>query len=228
MTEYDEASRFSIEKARPFRQNGGLAVATVRAHEDAHSGIFYFDQDDEPKVLHLAFHHRLECTADWTSWMGAIWAEPPIPKERVDAIGALCDLIARMHTNKGLAYALRFVNSSFDTRTGALNLGPGCSGLTCSTFVMAVFKSGAVQLLQEEQWQLREGDKGRQQSLVDMLARFGASTEHVDRVKGEIGCVRFRPTDVGGAAGGVALPVGFEEATQLGEILWSMLLKESE
>ena len=143
----------------------------------------------------------------------------------------LCRLLIRKYA-KGkdpLAYALRYDGGRFDPGTGCF-LSESGHGLTCATFVLAVFKSHGVDLLRTDQWRERDEDKKWQQWILDELgdARY-ATPEHIRAVEREIklGCARFRPQEV--AAAGTAetpdaLPISFEDAARLGELLVDTLL----
>lgn len=218
------------QSADPFQaQDKPLGVAIVRTPDDTHSLLFYFDEDDEPSVLHLALHHLLLKENDWVTWTKAIWAAPPIPAERAEALAALCDLIVRAHAKNGLPYALRYFEGTFDTGSGQIDLGPGCIGLTCSTFVVAVFKSVKIELVRQDEWKEREGDCERQKKIVAMLRGLAdrpdwdIDQEHIEAVESEIGCIRFRPSDAVAAASSTEIPIGFDEATKRGEEIMAAL-----
>lgn len=211
---------------RAFAESGhAVGVAVERTEDDTHSAVFFLDEDDEPKALHLEFHARLKVNG-MSRWEACVWSSPAIPPERADALAALCDLIARRHGPAGLDYALRYNEGRFDLGTGELILGPGCCGLTCSTFVLAVFRSGGFELLRQREWKERPGDRARQESLVAMLLKhqdwLGIPQEHIERVRGEIGCVRFSPADVVSASS-AEIPAGFEEVIEINKGLMTML-----
>lgn len=213
-----------------FSTNGSaVAIAVKLAGEDTHSGVLYLDEDDQACVLHLAFHAELLKEFLPDDWTGSVWAVPVILPERAEAVAALCDLLARVHKSRGLPYALRYAEGAFDIGTGELQLGPGCVGFTCSTFIMGVFRSCRITLLRHGEWRERCGDSARQALLVAMLEHRRrnhgtVSAEHIEAVRTEIGCVRFSPLDVAAAATSDQLPIGFEEAVDTGLTLRGMLL----
>lgn len=140
--------------------------------------------------------------------------------ERLDSLIGLLRLVAK--TNEPIGYALKyFPDIKFDTLNGKLLLGSGL-GLSCSTFVMVLFVSAGYPLVDHSTWptELRAGDLDRQNELVKTLelhkVRFNVSEEHINEVKKEIGCVRYRPEEVAGAAFYSPLPIGFINAELAG------------
>ena len=221
--------RLRLEEHAPFGASGlPIAVALVRTPDDTHSGIFFIDDDDNPACIHLAFHARLmlERPGD-DGWQAGVWASPPVEPERAEHLAALCGLIARTHARRGLPYALRYLEGAFEMASGAVRLGPGCVGFTCSTFVLSVFRSDNILLLRQEEWTERGGDRLRQERLSEMLTRykerFAIPSAHIDRVRTEIGCVRFSPVDVMVAATASTIPISFEEAQTRGPDILSRL-----
>jgi hypothetical protein len=100
----------------------------------------------------------------------------------------------------------------FDKDTGALSLCDGVAGLNCSEFVRTLLRSQGVDLVDTTNWVVRQGDKDRQQEIIDLMegaikedARLGIkrhttpTREHVDaciRAKDQI---RVRPEEIAAA-----------------------------
>lgn len=204
----------------------GIGVGVFPTGGDAHAGVFFLDEDDQPRVLHLAFHASLEFDELDEDWQRGVWAAPAIPRERAEAIGALCDRVHRRHKDQGLSYALKYLAGTFEIGTGEVRLGPSCCGFTCSTFVLALFRSAGVTLLRQEEWRARSGDRERQQRLVALLRRhhksLGIADDHIQRVEDEVGCVRFSPVDVVAGAS-LPLPAGFDDVVALRPTVWTLL-----
>jgi hypothetical protein len=88
-------------------------------------------------------------------------------------------------------------------------------GLTCATFVLAVFHQAGLPLVRYDSWPVnRPGDAEWQESIVNLLERTGAAPEHIAKVKTEIGAVRYRPEEVAGAATSVSIPAEFPSASE--------------
>jgi hypothetical protein len=112
----------------------------------------------------------------------------------------------------GLPYGLSTPNDSFDPDTLAYLRGPAKVGLTCATFVLAIFEFGGLKLLQYELWPHRDSDVPWQNYVISELKRTGASQEHIAAVEGQVGAMRIRPEEVAASAtfADEERPVAFE------------------
>jgi|SRR5580704_6915066 hypothetical protein len=187
-----------------------------------HIGILYKDPDDAGAVtreLDLRWHHVLGSRAVRVE-SSYFWAAPSMEPEIAFVIAKLCARIATRYgeRGRGIAYALRYAGGRFDAGTGVFMSASG-RGLTCATFVMAVFASRGIDLLRWAEWPEREDDRVWQQHIVEHLRRTGAGEEHVEAVNDEAtrGCARFRPEEVAAAGTARALPVGFADAERAGQ-----------
>ncbi len=92
-------------------------------------------------------------------------------------------------------------------------------GLTCATFVLAMFASHGIPLLQLSEWPDREEDRAWQEYIVGVLRKNGADEKHVNAVNEQVkrGCARYRPEEVAAAGAAPDLPVGFAYAEELGK-----------
>jgi hypothetical protein len=114
-------------------------------------------------------------------------------------VAALCRRIWRKNAGGGIPYAFSEPGGAFDATTGELLLGPSRFGLTCASFVLAVFHAAGLQLVDHASWPRdRLGDRQWQQQVVTRM-QGRADTEHVEHVRGEIGAVRYRPEEVAAA-----------------------------
>lgn len=98
-------------------------------------------------------------------------------------------------------------------KTGAYLLGPTQKGLTCATFVLAVFEASGFKLAHLDTWPIgREGDKKWQESIIKVLKEKKADENHITMAESEIGIARFRPEEVAGASLEPNIPVNFDVA----------------
>lgn len=140
---------------------------------------------------------------------------------RAQFVAAMASRIWRRRER--LPYGLRYVDTTFDLR-GRLVLGQGASGLTCGTFVLAVFRAAGVLLLDQAEWPTRIEDVDWQSQVV---ARFEVAKDggypitghQIRQLDREIGCARYRPEEVAVAAQGPEYPMGFREASKQGKWL---------
>ncbi len=205
-----------------------LAVIVCRTDRGTHTGLLYFADDEHDRViLHLAFHRILQqerLDGDPPLWKPAVWATPAIDREMSEAVAALCRLVHRVNGDDGLPYSLKYIDQKFHIGTGMLELGPDSAGLTCASFVLALLNTYSVRLLRQEEWQLRPGDEEWQAAIIRFAQQNKrASPQHIAAMKREIGCARFRPTDIAAGAGSQRIPIGFDDATRDGAQIQDLL-----
>jgi hypothetical protein len=200
-----------------------VALAICRTvHGNTHTGLVYRDFDGRLLLFHQAWHHdtRNEPLDAARTDLGGplLCVRPDIGRDRARNLAALCELISA--TGEAIAYALRDdPEALFDEHTGRLTL-PSGKGLSCSTFVMVLFRSARLPLLDTTDWPAdRPGDREFQELQVHVLERSGASPDHVAAVRTEIACARIRPEEVAGAALFSTLPVRFPSAEAGGRVL---------
>lgn len=196
-----------------------IAIEAVDASQ-MHVGVVYRNGERMEK-LHLAWHFRMR---NDTYRPGSVWVTPNIPPLRGPAIAAKCRQIWKTHEGTGrVPYGFRFDSTTFSASDGRLELAPGTTGLTCATFVLAVFRSIGVEILAIEAWKGRSEDASWQKLMLDTLKQHGASHEHTTALATEIGAARYRPEEVAGGAAGSSLPCSFEEAVQNAAKVTSMV-----
>jgi hypothetical protein len=197
-----------------------LAIKADKRHDQRHTGIIYRDRATPgapPILLHLERHHRL---TSGEVPRGYHWIDPPgIHPVLAVLFARLCSKIANNYGPGGrlLEYAFRYDDGRFDKTTGALASANG-KGLTCATFVLAVFASYAFPLLRVEEWQEREGDREWREKIIGWMK--GCMDEaHLAAIRDEsnTGCARFRPEEVVAASASRDRPAGFAYSEELGK-----------
>ena len=203
-----------------------IAVGICHTGESTHTGIVHRDPDGAVRFLHQGFHYctRNEPVGDSVAEFNGLFlfVVPNLEADRARNVAGLCRLIARRLTDNnlpGFPYSLRLDDEArFDEHTGLLALANGV-GLSCSTFVILVFRSARIRFIDFDNWRIRDGDIDAQRRLVGILegwqAEGRASRDHVDAVRSEIGCVRARPEEVAGICA-TELPGRFDVAQRAG------------
>lgn len=207
---------------RPFTEVRYIAVAIAVVREgQQHTGILHKVEDlGEVKLGHLEWHNRLKESEPKDSYL---WVDPPIPTRRARQVAALCRKVLRSNQS-GIPYAFSPPNDCFDPEAGSFLLGPSRFGLTCATFVLAVFDAAGIRLIEFSSWpQQRPGDADWQRFVIEQLEHGEASAEHVAFVKNELGYVRYRPEDVAGCAASDQLPCSFKTAEPLSQEILNQL-----
>lgn len=201
---------------RPFVEIRHVAVAIAVVHAgQQHTGILHKEEVlDEVQLAHLAWHNQLKNAPPKEAYL---WVDPLIPNRRARQVAARCRQILRGN-KRGIPYAFSSPNDCFDSETGSFLFGPTRAGLTCASFVLAVFGSAGIQLADYATWPpQRAGDLEWQQFIVEQLEKDGADADHIAFVRNEVGAVRYRPEDVAGCATADQLPCSFDVAEPLSQ-----------
>jgi hypothetical protein len=194
-------------------QFAAIAIRTISAAQ-RHTGILHKESGDPGVLLlHQAWHCDLRNESPSDAYR---WVQPSLPAPRLRQVAALCRKVWRSNGSATIPFAFSPPNDCIDAETGQFLLGPTRLGLTCATFVLAVFQAAGVLLVKYDDWPAgRPGDAEWQQAVVDDLrASRRASVEHIEAMQGELGkgAVRYRPEEVAGAATLSKLPASFEQA----------------
>jgi hypothetical protein len=214
----------------------GIVIGEPRDNQ-RHTGILYRVSDSDPlEYVHLAGHCRFcwERASDpnCSLQQGDCWVEPAIHKSRLVQVAAICDSIANENTSDAIRTGFSSPVDVFDKKTKKFLLGPTQGGLTCASFVLAVFEHAQLPLVEYSGWPPPDEEDSRwQQSVLDGLRRLRSkypqlvSQEHIDCVENDVGnSVRYRPEQVAAA---VALrelrPVKYRYASVLGVQVVKML-----
>lgn len=150
------------------------------------------------KFVHPAFHHLLrvdDCPLDRCSIIGKL----PF---KLQSLKYLRYALTRIGTDlPNIPYGVRIAKKkgSFNSRGRYALPVDDADGLTCATFVAEVCRGIGVPVLIESDWQPRPAeDAGWIDQICTMLAnpRFGATPEHIARVRAGFNGLRIRPEDV--------------------------------
>lgn len=210
-----------------------IAVGICDTGDNTHTGIVHRDLNGTVRFLEQGFHFltRNDPVQQSVSEFNGLFlfAVPDLDIDRARNVAGMCRLIARHLVDSrltGFAYALQFDEEArFDPHTGVLAMENGI-GLSCSTFVIVVFRSARIRFIEFENWPVREGDRSSQERLVRHLESWRdqgrASPEHVEKVRAEIGCVRARPEEVAGVCL-LDLPGSYPAAKSSGEMVLAAL-----
>ncbi|MDR3402514.1 MAG: hypothetical protein P4L99_08450 [Chthoniobacter sp.] len=195
---------------KPFA-DAPYAVVAVREFgpDFFHLGIVHrSDEDGISRMLHLAWHFDLQNEPAEPEYF---WIDPGYSRYRSRQVATICRMVAERNRG-GLPYAFSDPERAIDEATGEALLGPTRFGFTCASFVLSVYDAAGLPLAVLSSWPPgRDGDAKWQAFIVDLLEERGASQEHVNLVRSEIGRVRFRPTEIA-AASSIAPPTATLEA----------------
>jgi hypothetical protein len=217
---------FSVSE-RHFSEIRGVAIAITSSDDvQRHVGILHKEEfSGQILFLHLAWHLILKNEEPKPYYA---WVDPSIPSLRARQVAARCREVFRANP-AGIPYAFSPPNDCFDDETSAYLFGPTRHGLTCATFVLAVFMTAGIHIILPETWpSSRSGDDLWREKIITGL-RTGsppATEEHIANVEAESGLTRFRPEDVAGAAATSPIPVSFEQALPFAEEILQKLIRD--
>lgn len=198
----------------------GIALRRV-ADTQNHIGIIYRTSPNEVRFCHLAWHHELrdEIARDDYFWCDCMWVENDDITGRI--IAAKMTSISR---NKGIIpYGIYFEPPTFSSDGKFLGFSGQGMGLTCATFVVAVFHSMAIFIIKEDTWPDRTDDIAWQESIIRTLENSGADMRHVSSARSHIGAARFRPEEIAAAAVDKNTPLEFSDAHQKAQRIQALL-----
>lgn len=210
----------------PIANLEGVGVGIYKGAE--HIGLLCYDASGKAlRFLHLAFHEDLRESDDISKCV--LWIEAKLETEQANVIAAQARLIFGKHGLGGVPYGFSPFNGYFGAK-GEIRWSAVGNGLTCSTFVLAVFDRGGIRLVRGETWPTdREEDKEFQRKMIeDVRNRNTASESHLKGMKKDVGQVRFRVLEVAGAVASDDYPADFDTADKLGIQLRVMMESHDE
>lgn len=182
-----------------------------------HVGILHTRDLQPTEFLHLASHCDLRNSPSPPSYL-KLWAKPNIPDRRMRAVVAKCGQIARASSQNSVPYGFSSPEGALDPATGAFLISGSRYGLTCASFVLAVYDAVGVRLAEYSTWPAdRAGDRDWQADVVRRLEEAGAcEPSHLARLKVDVGAVRYRPEEVVAATALAKPTCAFDAAASLG------------
>lgn len=140
--------------------------------------------------------------------------------------------------NRYVPYGFSPPNDCFDSQTNKYLFGPTRYGLTCASFVLAVFHRAGVPLVKYGTWPTsRPDDRAWQKKIVARLEEYNERLRnrpdrqkdyqdgkiHIEGIRADIGTVRFRPDEVAGATIERRVPTRFKQARNNGDRILTLL-----
>lgn len=189
----------------------GIAIRTIRGEQQLHIGLLYRVDNQAASVLHLRHHFDLKNEAPSPEFR---WIQIDLDEINRRLLVGLCRAIAARAKN--VAFGFTYADTLYFTESGEYIDQPVGHGLTCATFVMAVFARFKIPLLILVDWPKRPDDPVWQQWQVRYLQQqFGRLL--ADAVAAHIGEPRYRPEEVSAGAVNSNRPLNFTKAKRLGE-----------
>jgi hypothetical protein len=208
-------------KQKPFDQIAdlGIAIRTIGGEQQLHIGLLY--KIDASPALLLNLRHQLDLRNELPSDEYR-WIQIDLHEINRRAIATLCRLIASK--SQAVPFGFTYTGLYFTQIGDFISHGLG-HGLTCATFVMAIFETYSIPLLRTGEWpRSLPADmlwQGRQVALVQQ--RSGAFIAQA--VGQHIGEPRFHPEHVTAGAVNANRPLGYAEAEKLGRRIRADLIR---
>lgn len=215
---------------RSNRSHPGVFVGVMLERLDngwTHIGLLYrTEKSGGAFVLHLRGHRDLRHDQPDK---GQICVLSPVEPIRIPALAAFARRVWRKNRNQGIPYAFSSPDRDWFNKEGQLMVGPDQLGLTCSNFVLAIYRAAGLPLVQLATWPARAEDAQWQAGVIDTwrsaVRGDGRKLRHLDKMRAEIGIIRCRPVEVGGAAMADEIPCVYSVAVENGEQIEPLLVE---
>ena len=128
-----------LQKDNPFNGAQYIGVAITGSRDQRHTGLFYkTDLNQLPSFLHLGFHFQLrnEAIKDHYCWL----AFEGFDLVEQQSLAIWFQTIWNANENR-IPYGINYANGSHFNSSGAFTGSFDDGGLTCSTFILALFES---------------------------------------------------------------------------------------
>lgn len=190
-----------------------VVIAVSRSNMGAgHVGIGFHSAKEGPKVLHLAWHKRLE-RETIPGELKTCWAATAliIPAAASKQLVAFIRVVAARGAAMSYGINLIAARGSFSSN-GSYKPTKNSDGLTCATYVLEVLRAGRVDLIKVDTWQANAANEVWGRAVCDELVKCGADEDHVDAVRKNVSGLRLRPFEVAGAVelGSAEWPADFD------------------
>jgi hypothetical protein len=182
-----------------------VVISRNRRYGNTHAGLLYRDGGGL-SVLHYAMHHHLpddplERFLDSFVDEDLVFVLPDLHDGVKRFLAGFCRRIARSRRNRTIPYAFQDdPEAVFALTTGDLTKLDDDRGLTCSTFVLRVFLSVGIQVIDRAGWPFTAEGEKIQRRIAHFLRREGWP-EQADIIEAEAdrNVPRVGPEHVAGA-----------------------------
>jgi hypothetical protein len=205
---------FQNSAAAPYDQleTVGIAIRWNAEYDQMHVGVLH-RLDDDVQLCHLKFHHMLAREAPDK---GYFWADCGMfsgGEGRASNGRYFAIFVADASHNPAIPFGYAFDENCFSNDGSYQPMEIG-KGLTCATFIIALFHSAGYPIIMLDTWRHRTEDVAWQKKTLDVL-RLCATREHVDAASAYVSQFRYRPEEVAAAAVHPSPPLDFDESVRL-------------
>jgi hypothetical protein len=189
----------------------GIVIRTLGAQRQVHIGMLYKIGAAGPFNLNLRDHLDLRNEPPTDSYC---WMQIELDEINRRLLASLCKVIASK--SQSVPYGFTY-NGQYFTKGGDYLPHDLGHGLTCATFVMALFETYSIPVLQAGQWGPADlPDQGWQVQRVQQIAAARGSFLS-QAIAQFVGHPRYNPEHVAAGAVDHGRPLGLAEAKKLGK-----------
>lgn len=220
---------------QPYPDISYIGIAITGDINQRHVGLlFRTDKNNEPKLLHLAFHQRLWCSTSSQYASEYYWLHcSGFSDDEQLQLAVWFEKVFFINGNR-IPYGLAYSSVSHFEQNGAFIQSDRNCGLTCATFIMALFEDFGFPIIDIDSWVSRDGDAAWHDHILDEMKKDQTrhpdlySDAHINDQISNIGvAARFRPEEVAASANilkddpvtlQIAEPLGKDVLMQMGLI----------
>ena len=180
-----------------------IAVAVEKHGGNLHTAIVFLRSSSGLFVLDVTIEGLVRALPIKSEKHNFAWAIPAIDPALRDSVRVLCEKLA--DNPPVLFYGLRYHKSEFavEGSTIRVSLAGDTVGVTCATFVLMIFDSLGLSLVDHDSWRPRPEDEPHMRNLADWAAKsvppdrpYGIAAHVMKRNAADVKCFRFRPEEV--------------------------------
>ncbi len=184
--------------------------------------------------LHLAFHHDLRFSDTLEESSQYIWDIPiGIPISRLKALAAKCVKIIKNMGKQEIPYAIEYKGKRKFDKEGIYNSYFDTSeyGVTCSTFILTIFESVGLEIIDWKNWQNRNEDQEWFNNLIRLInierwkKTVIMSDEHFNNLRSEQNCKKIRPEEIFSIVYCNSYPMKFSCSSSIGSHIRNYVLQ---
>jgi hypothetical protein len=188
-----------------------------------HAGIVFRDHSGRRLVLDIDINGNISAgTIEQKQAEQFAWAIPQFPELALKQLAAFCEFIASKSPN--LPYSFGGLDTANLVAAGHDIRLSGACGLTCTNFVIAVFRRNLMELVDAATWQHRNEDEQFQRDVHSFMESritdqrfYGLTKDRVDSAGREIPSLRCRPEEVVAACRVGNHPTKMQDVVRVGE-----------
>ena len=185
---------YSIEKSGLIKSDLSAVGFYYDGSQIFHLGLLFLENPGEDaKFLHLARHHSLKTEVIDRGF----WIRLGLTERQIRLLAGKCAAISLQNTEDSVAFSIFYDDHrQYFDQSGNYQPSPSGEGLTCATFVMAIFQTLGIPLLLTDGWTVETKDKFWHLEIIEKMKQGSPDQAHFEAMSSNIGCARYRPADV--------------------------------